>query len=649
MSTSKWRLSPSLSSRSSSTPIPFANPTELPSSAASPIPPSDSFVPALNNEALGSLASSHPADPSPAPTIHHHARGPSFAKPGSILPGSSDGGGDGDECFLWENIPMNKNNFRYLPCALSPSSSPSSKAISYRTIPPPPPTPSVHISWTDRQNFLRISPNALSVSTDRGFRSARANMSVRTGSWYYEVLVERGNGSVGGGVGSGELGNPHVRVGWGRRESNLDAPVGLDGYSYGIRDVNGEKVHCSRPVPYGHQGIGKGDIVGCLIKLPPRQLDQRDIKRRRVAFKYQNGMYFEMTDYKPQKEMNDLVNREGKGNKADGNHVNGEEKAERTAEVKTKNTSKGKIQKKSKLELEVEKYESGQRELPRLAGSSISFFINGRPLGEAFSNLYDFLPLPTSSSASSHEKGRKEKPVEVYDDGTLGYYPMVSCFGRGKIKCNFGPDFAFPPLGEDVRGMNERYDEFKEEEKMLDERDEADEAQIAMGVLLESIQSGKQSLLGDEKVIKKKRTATKKKKVVMMDSEVGVHAGSLANEIKMEDEKGLGSSRNPSPVERAGSVVRFANEVDVKPRLTEDGERNTAGEERSTPQVEEVAEEEDQAALVEESSQVEEDATLREVTDGKKSGVSEGILWLKGSSPVAETAGQTEEAMVVDE
>ncbi len=137
-------------------------------------------------------------------------------------------------------------------------------------------------------------------------------MSVREGSWYYEVVVERGVGAHGAGKGSaGEMGNPHVRVGWGRREASLDAPVGSDGYSYGIRDAGGEKVHLSRPKPYGNgRGFAKGDVIGCLITLPPRpqppSSDPSDlayIQRKRFAIAFKGQQFFESPEYPVAKEM----------------------------------------------------------------------------------------------------------------------------------------------------------------------------------------------------------------------------------------------------------------------------------------------------------------------------------------------------------
>lgn len=296
--------------------------------------------------------------------------------------------------------------------------------------------------------------------TDKGFRSGRATLAVREGLWYYEVLIENGSGSRGASKGSGDSGNPHVRIGWGRREAVLDAPVGACGYSYGIRDVNGEKLHIARPKPYANKPFSTGDVVGCLISLPKRsEPENRDdaayVKRWRVPLRYKGQQYFEQDEYPIQKEMEALVNREGKPPMAD------------VPEVK-----KGIKKKKG----DAEPAAPINRDLKTLEGSYIEFFINGVSYGKAFENIYDFLPLPPLPGQIPPPKKRNTGDREralCHDDGTLGYFPMVSCFGRGKARVNFGPDWFAPvELPPGTRGVAERWDEFRAEEEKWDERDE---------------------------------------------------------------------------------------------------------------------------------------------------------------------------------
>lgn len=240
----------------------------------------------------------------------------------------------------------------------------------------------------------------------------------------------------------------------------MDAPVGMDGYGYAIRDVNGDKVHISRPKPYG-KSFKTGDVVGCLINLPQRHDSLDRIKRKRVGIKYKGNQYFEMDEYPVSKEMEALVDREGK--------VAAAAKAAAEAAKEELNMPKKKGNKKKNAEQEVDNGPVSRR-LPILEGSTVEFYLNGESLGVAFEDVYDFTPLPPISTTTSH--GKKGVDPTIYDDGTLGYYPMVSCFGRAKVQCNFGPDFRYPPPT-GVRPMCDRYAEFREVELQLDERDEA--------------------------------------------------------------------------------------------------------------------------------------------------------------------------------
>lgn len=400
--------------------------------------------------------------------------------------GSGDGPGFGDECFAWMDLPMNKqggcsstsasradiSGYRYYACTLSPNQERGPTGPFYRTLPGPSNCPPVHISWLDRSSFLRISPDASTVTTDKGYRSGRANVAVREGTWYYEVVVERGDGRGGAGKGTGgEVGNAHVRVGWARREANLDAPVGADAYSYGVRDVGGEKVHISRPKPYGH-GFRTGDVVGCLITLPPRPaIESEDepgyVKRWRIPLRYKGGNYFEMDEYPVAKEMEALVNREGKAPPV----------------VVEEHEPKKKVKKQGGDKAPAAKKAPVARHLATLPGSSILFFLNGEAMADspAFEDLYDFLPLPPNEE--HRYVGPRRGPISVereresyqyHDDGSLGYFPMVSCFGRGKARVNFGPHWLKPPsLPAGTRPLAERWDDFRAEEVVYDERDEA--------------------------------------------------------------------------------------------------------------------------------------------------------------------------------
>ncbi len=187
---------------------------------------------------------------------------------------------EGSEWFKTEQVAVNRVGYRYVPAGINPPGHPTP----CRTIESNPTT--FRISWEDRSPFLKVSKDGLSIGGSKGFRSARCNAPIREGKWYMEVKILQGGGEQ---VGDDSLREgSHVRLGWGRREAPLNAPVGLDGYSYGYRDKTGEKVTLSRPRPYGRV-FGTGDVVGMYISLPPRRtpnkkdpIDPAHLKRERI-------------------------------------------------------------------------------------------------------------------------------------------------------------------------------------------------------------------------------------------------------------------------------------------------------------------------------------------------------------------------------
>jgi COMPASS component BRE2 len=417
-----------------------------------------------------------------------------------------------------------------------------------------------------------MSPSALTITADKGFRSGRANVGVKEGSWYFECHILKGGGEGGSGPvvtnhgepisaplnaaealpkGSGSGDGAHVRIGWARREASLNGPCGLDAYSYGIRDSSGEKVTISRPAPYGVP-FGSGDVIGCLIHLPNQDelseeisdieerererakrrgqendpLDPKRIARKRFPLHYKGQHYFEMVEYPVIKEMENIVARDGRVIEpaiAPGTDVNigiavpvkettrtGSPVKKPKTKAATKNIADGKNGKAVKKGRKTQGTENDgqedqanrQKELPRLVGSRISFFLNGQPMSPdnaaAFKDILSYLPLrQTEKEAKARavfEKGttadalmkQKENP---YDDGTLGYYPFISCFGNAKVKFNPGPVWEKPVdpglwnLGQkkgmdgtDIpirpRPINERWPEFRLEERCYDEMDD---------------------------------------------------------------------------------------------------------------------------------------------------------------------------------
>ena len=285
------------------------------------------------------------------------------------------------------------------------------------------------ISYEDASAQLLFSHNA--VTTDKGFRLARANVGAREGRWYWECKILSGVKNVGE-DGVGGENNGHVRVGWARREASLEGPVGFDAYSYGLRDVGGQKVTRSRPVDFAEADLCEGDVIGLELTLPSLSLHRKvvegvynkavdvsddldpsasseapDIIRDRVVYRSRARLYFETYEYQYTKPLEDYMNPSPLPINA-------------TSDVDPPNPN------------------NPIPQLRTLPFSSIKIYKNGELLGTPFTDLLAFLP---PASKPNTQFGARED----LDDGMLGYYPAISVFRGGAVETNFGPDFAYPP------------------------------------------------------------------------------------------------------------------------------------------------------------------------------------------------------------
>lgn len=389
----------------------------------------------------------------------------------------------GSDLYNTLNHPYTRNGYNYIAAGPATDELPTSV---YRTLLTEP--RGIHWSWSDRSSFTHISADATIISSDRGFRSARANVPVREGQWYIELHILPLDPTIDFAP-QGVKDGPHVRLGWSRREAGLNAPVGINGYSYGVRDTTGEKVFLSRTYPYGTP-FGPGDVVGMYISLPKaRKVNAKDpmdparINRKRIPIRYKGQLYFESMDYAVSKEMEHLMDRSRRGEKL--REDQGREESVNTAsgmlvQPVTEDTAAIAAKKKRKSAPGVLAASPSQnntlRSMPTLGPDSvIGFFINGKAQGIAFENLLDFRPLrrqaaavagksavkanatsslglsqgdndgtviTTSSSLANILKSRENH----FDDGSLGYFPFVSLFGGAKVKIVSQADrFHYPP------------------------------------------------------------------------------------------------------------------------------------------------------------------------------------------------------------
>ncbi|EKM55918.1 uncharacterized protein PHACADRAFT_144841 [Phanerochaete carnosa HHB-10118-sp] len=340
-----------------------------------------------------------------------------------------------------EPLCINRLNFRYTPAGVTGKEG----GVPFRTIESAP--TAFRVSWEDRSPFIKVTQDGLGLRGDKGFRSARCNAPVREGKWYMEVTIGLGGGDRP--LESKRTEGSHVRFGWARREAPLNGPAGLDSYSYAMRDKSGEKVHLSRLRPYG-QPLRSGDVIGMYISLPSpkRQLKKNDpydpahVKRERIAIEFKGQEYFESLEYSQSKEMIALMT-ENDRKKAPGS-TPAPASSKKSATVKNlPSTSRG--------------GKSGfpepapMRPLPTLGPEScVAFFVNGKSQGIAFQDLYDYVPLRTppnkhQEKRRTNREGIREHKENFFDDGSLGYYPMISLFNEAEVRLNPGPDFIYPP------------------------------------------------------------------------------------------------------------------------------------------------------------------------------------------------------------
>lgn len=387
-----------------------------------------------------------------------------------------------------EQLAMNRIGFRYVPAGVSPPGS----ALPCRTIESLP--TSYRVSWEDRSSFVRVTSDGLGLIGERGFRSARCNAPVREGKWYMEVRIEDGGGDRP--THAPDTGNmrqgSHVRLGWARREAPLNGPVGLDAYSYGYRDNNGDKIYLARPRPYG-RSFRSGDVIGMYISLPPRRNpspndphDPAHIRRERIAIEFKGQEYFESLEYAQSKEMIALMDFSNKSsNTASLPSTTSNKKAASTKNLPDRGARPRQVAEAPVL-----------RPLPTLPESYIAFFVNGECQGIAFEDLFDYLPLRTTPASRKKEKDKKraregaprEHKENPFDDGTLGYYPFISLFNYARVRLNPGPNFDFPPppdIDSGLKGTDhiptqdqtwrpicERYSEYMKEQWDLDAQEE---------------------------------------------------------------------------------------------------------------------------------------------------------------------------------
>jgi COMPASS component BRE2 len=372
----------------------------------------------------------------------------------------------GEEKQLYKPIDLaeNKKGYRYVRAIADPL---FLHKQHYRSTSPKP--HGARLSFEDADRWMHFTTNALMTTNEKGWRMVRANVCAREGTLYYEVKIRKGVPAEGPDP-DAEGPQPYVRFGWARREAPLDAPVGFDGYSYGITDLRFDTMHRSRPGKFFHpkkqvknkakalgagptpvilapedQHVKEGDVIGMEIQLPSLALQQKvvsgvynpavdvgdgfndislppipgpdeqvpDIIRDRIPVAYKGNSYFEILDHVQTKPM--------------------EVYSDRTTNLTTLATQPGATAGTGKDTIkQVPNPNHEHAPLRTLPHSAIRVYKNGKPIGTAFENLLAFLP---PASQPSKQQGAREGG---FDDAMTGYFPAISCFFGGTAEVNFG-------------------------------------------------------------------------------------------------------------------------------------------------------------------------------------------------------------------
>ncbi|KAM3422989.1 hypothetical protein BST61_g466 [Cercospora zeina] len=413
----------------------------------------------------------------------------------------------GSERQLYKPIDLaeNKRGYRYSRAIADPQ---FPHKQYYRSTSPPPHY--ARLSFEDADKWMHFTTNALITTNEKGWRMVRSNVCAREGTLYYEIKVHRGVSKEGPDPDANGP-EPHIRFGWARREAPLDAPVGFDGYSYGITDIRFETMHRSRPGKFYNakknkskaaknvptpvvlapedQHVKEGDVIGVEIQLPSLSLHRKvvdgiynhavdtgdgfdqglhqdadtqpmDIIRDRIPVAYKGNSYFEVLDHVISKPMEIYADRT-----TNLNHLPTTGPSSNKESIKTAPNPHNEY--------------PALRTLPH---SAIRVYKNGKLIGTAFENLLAF--LPPASVPSKPMGGR-----EGFDDG-LGFWAPPAHLRNTKDagqRPAQGPDHAMPDAGADasghnngwnpgrqLRGIGERYKEQVAEDILWDIIDEAD-------------------------------------------------------------------------------------------------------------------------------------------------------------------------------
>ncbi|QLG70564.1 hypothetical protein HG535_0A05050 [Zygotorulaspora mrakii] len=375
-----------------------------------------------------------------------------------------------------EEVPLNRRNFIYIPCAANPSFTELGYCCTEYAFDKP------GMSLMDRSDGISVAErrnDLVSVKENLGWRSSRCDVCIKEGKHYWEVEVLQGGLSDDYLIDSDttlqrkkDMTNvmPHLRMGISRREASLEAPVGFNSYGYGIRDHSLESIHGGKiNQVLKARTLKHGDRLGFLLNLPPLkvQIEQaKEFTQRRIDAL--NNVQDATAQDLSFATHEDHVHLRKKMKK---NAANKEFQKALLHDIDHNNIIRDHIAIRYKNQLifeatdyvkttKPEYYSSDKRERHdyyKLEGSSLAITLNGEPLGKAFEGLKPFLPpfselqykekfyldcwknganssVDSNSPTTSNQRQGTILRNKYVNNNKLGYYPTISCFNGGTAR-----------------------------------------------------------------------------------------------------------------------------------------------------------------------------------------------------------------------
>jgi hypothetical protein len=284
---------------------------------------------------------------------------------------------------------------------------------------------------------VHMSKDGLTLHNDKGYRLARASHPAVAGRYYFEVQFLADSPA-----------DSHIRVGFATQKADPQAPVGYDGFGYGIRDIDTAIVHRARRRPFAGRQVQRGDVIGCLIDLPAPLLKECDGDVATIT-------EAEIADDSAAPLAASTADAAAAGTAADADFSFDNVAAAATATAAAAASSSSSSSSQAANSNAPKTYYDHSRGAPPkppslikppnptpgpvCIDSAICFYLNGVPLRDASGE-------PKSYSMTGRPAHHQYAAFTDIHSGL--YYPAVSCFNGARVRVTLGPE-SFDAEGEE--------------------------------------------------------------------------------------------------------------------------------------------------------------------------------------------------------